>query len=219
MVIDGAAVDLPVNQREIAYGTSHTIVFPATVVDPTGKIYLTTQASFQGTVNANISTTARYTTMTNVVADAVASGGVASQQVTPLTSLWASVEAAIKQGNLKAAQTRCTSSPARSGPSRARRSRPPSRTRCWPLPRSSTRAWEAPGRCERGRLGRSRQGGTYVGDQPGAHQLVQPDDGGAAVLDDHRAADDGARRGHLDQDASWRQLDGGRAAGGEVDLL
>ena len=64
---------------------------------------------------------------------------------------------------------------------------------------------------------RSRQGGTYVGHQPRPHQLVQPDDGGTAVLDDDRAPHARAGRRHLDQHRPRRQLDGDRAAGGEVD--
>ena len=68
-------------------------------------IYLTTTPGFNGRVTTNATVNATYTTMTNIVDTAAASGGIDANQVNPLKTKWATVQNYLRAGNLKAAST------------------------------------------------------------------------------------------------------------------
>ena len=77
---------------------------PARSPTPTGALYLTTTPGFNGRVTTNATVNATYTTMTNIVDTAAASGGIDGNQVTPLKTKWTIVQNYLRAGNLKAAR-------------------------------------------------------------------------------------------------------------------
>ncbi len=97
--LDGQTVSLPDAGVEIAYDSVHRYSFPATVTDSSGAIYITTDAGFSGTVTANISDTATYQTMAQVISAALSSGGIDNGgQATALTRQFNAVQQDIKAG-------------------------------------------------------------------------------------------------------------------------
>ena len=78
--------------------------YPGAVTDPNGIVYPTTTPGFNGRVTTNATVNATYTTMTNIVDTATASGGIDSNQVNPLKTKWTIVQNYLPAGNLKAAR-------------------------------------------------------------------------------------------------------------------
>ena len=104
-MIDGQPITLPTGEVELGYGTTHSYAFPGAVTDPNGVVYLTTTPGFNGRVTTNATVNATYTTMTNIVDTAAASGGIDANQVNPLKTKWTTVQNYLRAGNLKAART------------------------------------------------------------------------------------------------------------------
>ncbi len=98
--LDGATVGLPDAGVEAAYGSAHHYSFPATVIDASGTVYVTVDAGFSGTVTANMSDTATYQTMAQIVSAARASGGIGtSGEATDLTRLFDAAQRNIAAGD------------------------------------------------------------------------------------------------------------------------
>ncbi len=125
-VIDGQPINLPTGEVELGYGTTHSYAFPGAVTDPNGVVYLTTTPGFNGPVTTNATVNATYTTMTNIVDTAAASGGIDAQPGQPPED---QVERPCRTTCAPATSKRpappCTTSPPWSARSRARRSRSP----------------------------------------------------------------------------------------------
>jgi hypothetical protein len=103
--IDAQMVSLPTGDVEVGYGTAHSYSFPAVVIDANGTAYITKTGALLGPIVSNIVVTASYTTVTNVVDSAAASGAIDKNQVSPLKSKWATVEGYLRTGNKAAAIT------------------------------------------------------------------------------------------------------------------
>jgi hypothetical protein len=75
-MLDGTTVTLPDLKAAVPYNSTHSYSFPATVTDNSGTVYITNDAGFSGALTTNRSDTATYQTMAQVVAAALASGGI-----------------------------------------------------------------------------------------------------------------------------------------------
>jgi PKD repeat protein len=99
--LDGATVTLPDLNVVVPYGSPHQYSFPAAVIAPDGTVYLTNQLGFTGAVTANLSSTAAYQTLSQIVAAALASGGIDNHGVaTALTQQFRAVQTAIAAHNV-----------------------------------------------------------------------------------------------------------------------
>ncbi|MCA1599510.1 MAG: hypothetical protein LC769_10965, partial [Chloroflexi bacterium] len=97
--LDGITVTLPRTNVEIPYGSNHRYNFPTTVTDASGAIYITAGTGYSGTVTANISDTATYQTMAQVISAALSSGGIDNGgQASALTQQFNVVQQDIKAG-------------------------------------------------------------------------------------------------------------------------
>jgi len=97
--LDGQTVALPDANVEVAFGSSHSYSFPATVTDGSGAVYITADGGFSGVVTANRSGTAVYQTMAQVINAALAADGIDNGgQANALTQQFNAVQQDIKAG-------------------------------------------------------------------------------------------------------------------------
>lgn len=104
--LDGQTVSLPDSNVAVPYGSSHSYSFPAEVTDSSGTVYFTTDRGFSGAVTANITDTAVYQTMAQIVSAALSSGGIDDGGIAnSLTQQFAAVQADIQASNTSQALT------------------------------------------------------------------------------------------------------------------
>lgn len=101
-VVDGGIVSLPASVT-VESGTVHAWSFPATVGDPSGRLYITTTSAGSRPVTGTVSATATYQTMAQLINAGVVNGTIASSAATPLKTWWTSVEGNVKAGHDAAA--------------------------------------------------------------------------------------------------------------------
>ncbi|HCB02837.1 MAG TPA: MBG domain-containing protein [Nocardioides sp.] len=98
--VDGTTVTLPAAVT-VSYGQSHSYSFPGTVTDSKGLMYVTTQPVFSGPVTSNVTVTATYKSM----ADVVKAGVTDKVTAAALVVAWTAIEVLVKANKIPAALT------------------------------------------------------------------------------------------------------------------
>ena len=90
--IDGAEVSLPRTGVEVAFGSEHSYSFPGVLTGSNGRLYITTAPAFSGPVSDNLAATASYSTMGQLISNAVTAGQVNAAQGRELVQTWSEAE-------------------------------------------------------------------------------------------------------------------------------
>ena len=102
---DGHDVSLPLVERRVAFGSSHTYAFRGVVTEPSGLLHITTARGASGAVTANLDLVATYRTMDELNQAALAAGSITAKQGDWLRRQWAGVESDIQSSQLTEAAT------------------------------------------------------------------------------------------------------------------
>ena len=90
--VDGAEVSLPRTGVEVAFGSEHSYSFPGVLTGSNGRLYITTAPAFSGSVSDNIAATASYSTMGQLISNAVTAGQVNPATGRALMQTWSEAE-------------------------------------------------------------------------------------------------------------------------------